>query len=233
MALSACNIPWLAWTGTLCRRIIAGTVLCAALTAPAFAQIDNDLSVNDWQNTYERYHHSADLSPYKWGILAAVIAVFLGADLLANHLKPLPKAWRWTPTLWIGALAGTGYIVLDQNYQWDRGNTQKNLDLTYHPIAAGIGTILPALFITLLIWYFVRRTILKKHMSMDEGGNLTHSPVGLDPSRNYRTAGSELLEDRCDPETWARALEEGRGDDGVARAAYVRLRVANLQRDAS
>lgn len=230
MVLSTCNMPRLNWESPLYRNIIVGVTLCATLTAPAFAQNDEYLPVDDWQKTFEHFHYSADLSLYKWGILAAIIAIFLGADLLANHLKPLAKTQRWTPTIWIGVLAGVGYSVLDNNYQWDKGNTQKNIDLTYHPLATGIGAILPALIFTLLIWYFVRRRILKKQISVEGGGNLTQSFVGPDSSRSYRTAGSELLEDRCDPETWARALEEGKGDDGVTRAAYIRLRVANLQR---
>ncbi|WP_292931513.1 hypothetical protein [Novosphingobium sp. PASSN1] len=44
----------------------------------------------------------------------------------------------------------------------------------------------------------------------------------------YKVAGEELLTGNMDPETWARALVFGKGDEHVAKAQYVSLRLNQL-----
>ena len=45
----------------------------------------------------------------------------------------------------------------------------------------------------------------------------------------YQQAGEELLSGRMAPSAWARALVEGGGIEGPVKAAYVKLRVADLE----
>jgi hypothetical protein len=52
-----------------------------------------------------------------------------------------------------------------------------------------------------------------------------YTPSPIDP---YQQAGQELLSGNLDPAIWARSLVEGAGNDGAVKAAYVKLRVAQL-----
>jgi uncharacterized membrane protein YhaH (DUF805 family) len=54
--------------------------------------------------------------------------------------------------------------------------------------------------------------------------------AAVDP---YKQAGEELLGGRMDPSVWARALVESGGVEGPMKAAYVKLRVADLERAAA
>ena len=51
------------------------------------------------------------------------------------------------------------------------------------------------------------------------------TPNHTDP---YQQAGEEILKGNLDPAIWARSLVEGAGNDGAVKAAYVKLRVAQL-----
>lgn len=55
-------------------------------------------------------------------------------------------------------------------------------------------------------------------------------PTAADP---YQQAGEELISGRVDPSTWARAIVDGGGVEGPTKAAYVKLRVADLERVAA
>ena len=55
------------------------------------------------------------------------------------------------------------------------------------------------------------------------------SPAPASGGNAYEIAGAELLEGRCEPGAWARALAEGGESEGATKAAYVRFRVAALQ----
>ncbi len=52
-------------------------------------------------------------------------------------------------------------------------------------------------------------------------------PTAADP---YQQAGEELMSGHVDPSTWARAIVDGGGVEGPTKAAYVKLRVADLER---
>jgi TPR repeat protein len=54
--------------------------------------------------------------------------------------------------------------------------------------------------------------------------------AAVDP---YEQAGEELMSGRMAPSVWARAIVEGGGVEGPMRAAYVKLRVADLERKAA
>ena len=54
--------------------------------------------------------------------------------------------------------------------------------------------------------------------------------TAVDP---YQQAGEELMSGRLDPSVWARALVEGGGVEGPTKAAYVKQRVAGLERVAA
>jgi hypothetical protein len=54
---------------------------------------------------------------------------------------------------------------------------------------------------------------------------VTNTPSHTDP---YQQAGEEILKGNLDPAIWARSLVEGAGNDGAVKAAYVKLRVAQL-----
>ena len=53
----------------------------------------------------------------------------------------------------------------------------------------------------------------------------SNTPRLTDP---YQQAGEEVLSGKVDAAIWARALVEGAGNDGAVKAAYVKLRVAQL-----
>lgn len=55
------------------------------------------------------------------------------------------------------------------------------------------------------------------------------SQRGEDMRDPYKIAGDELLTSKVEPAAWARALVNGNGDGGAVNAAYVRLRVAELE----
>jgi hypothetical protein len=50
-------------------------------------------------------------------------------------------------------------------------------------------------------------------------------PSNTDP---YQQAGQEILSGNVDPAIWARSLVEGAGNESAVKAAYVKLRVAQL-----
>ena len=60
----------------------------------------------------------------------------------------------------------------------------------------------------------------------------TPSTAAYTPSRTdpYQQAGEEVLSGKVDPAIWARSLVEGTGNDGAVKAAYVKLRVAQLNK---
>ena len=55
-----------------------------------------------------------------------------------------------------------------------------------------------------------------------------YTPSHTDP---YQQAGEEVLSGNVDAAIWARSLLEGAGNDGAVKAAYVKLRVAQLSAD--
>lgn len=57
-------------------------------------------------------------------------------------------------------------------------------------------------------------------------GTSNHAAADSD---HYATAGKELISGNTDPALWARALVAAEGDDSRAKAAYVRLRFAQLE----
>ena len=56
--------------------------------------------------------------------------------------------------------------------------------------------------------------------------------AGLLEADPYEAAGFEFLNGKVVPGLWARATIEGDGDEGRTRAAYITLRVENLQSEA-
>jgi hypothetical protein len=52
-----------------------------------------------------------------------------------------------------------------------------------------------------------------------------YTPSHTDP---YQQAGEEVLSGNVDPAIWARSLVEGAGNESAVKAAYVKLRVAQL-----
>jgi uncharacterized membrane protein YhaH (DUF805 family) len=77
-------------------------------------------------------------------------------------------------------------------------------------------------------------------IAMTTQPDVTATPVATpSPSKEatavdpYQQAGEELISGRLDPSVWARALVEGGGVEGPTKAAYVKLRVADLERAAA
>ena len=191
------------------------------------------------------YGFSPDFSVYKWGILAAAIALFLGVDVLVNALKPLPPGKRWKPTMYVGILAGVGLVAMQSTYRWDGISGQQAVDLTFQPLAAGIGSILPALFGALAIWFFVRwraRKALAQETSSTSQSPIPSHLVPRFPAQSdepakapdpFEIAGNEVLSGTVKAGLWARALVEGGNSESAARSAYVRLRVMELKGEAA
>ena len=61
---------------------------------------------------------------------------------------------------------------------------------------------------------------------MTQAANEEPSEHAADP---YQQAGEEVLSGKVDAAIWARALVEGGGIEGAVKAAYVKLRVAQLE----
>ena len=72
---------------------------------------------------------------------------------------------------------------------------------------------------------FAHRSVGDADPYQQTGKVLLKPPVYSDP---YQQAGEELLNGTLNPAIWARSLVEGAGNDSVAKAAYVKLRVAQL-----
>ena len=236
---SATNIPSGYRVVQLQRRNRAGA-LDGPLYLMAFGPKWTDDQIRQ-QYKVDPYGFSPDFSVYKWGILAAAIALFLGVDVLANTLKPLPPGIRWKPTMYVGILAGVGLVAMQSTYRWDGISGQQAVDLTFQPLAAGIGSILPALFGALAIWFFVRWRARKALAQEPSATSQGPSPSQLVPrflaqsyepakaSDPFEIAGNEVLLGTMKAGLWARALVEGGDNDSATRSAYVRFRVAELQ----
>ncbi len=58
-------------------------------------------------------------------------------------------------------------------------------------------------------------------------------PLGAANSDPYQQSGKEVLSGNVDPAIWARSLVEGEGNESAVKAAYVKLRVAQLNAEAA
>ncbi len=202
------------------NMVYRGTQLPVAINPNEFHYIDYGLSAHE---------PLPDFSVYQWSILTGAIVAFLLIDFLANLLKPIPFTHRWRSTACVAGVAGAGFASLQHAYDWEQASGQFKIMLSEHPLASGVGAIAPVLVVSLVLWGFARWRALKSVRT----SVISEAEEPRATEEFYRQAGIELRDGSCDPALWARALVEGNGDDGKTRAAYVKLRVADLQRKPS
>ena len=161
------------------------------------------------------WRSASDMRQRKWVAIALVIPIFFGVSNIANA-----ALWSWSHprdlelgltflVFWAPLFAGFSYLLA--KFLKTRTDTAPK---AVTPIATP-STIKP----------YAVTNAASPNSAANTPSATAYTPSHTDP---YKQTGEELLSGNVDAAIWARSLVEGAGNDGAVKAAYVKLRVAQI-----
>ncbi len=147
---------------------------------------------------------TSDTRQRRWLAIALIVPISAGVSKLANgalwsNIQDLGMGLVYL-LLWVPILAGGAYLLAKY-----LKNGARNAPQAVIPTPSAV--------------------INNPPTSTPAPNTFAYTPSHTDP---YQQAGEEVLSGNVNPAIWARSLVEGAGNESAVKAAYVKLRVAQL-----